>query len=54
MITLSVLMVILLAVAIVAAVITLMCGAGFIVAFGDVIICGLVIALLVKLFKRKK
>ena len=54
MITLSILTVALLAIAIVAAVITVMCGAGFIVAFGDVIICGLVIALIIKLFKRKK
>lgn len=54
MITLSILTVIALAIAIVAAVITVMCGAGFIVAFGDIIIAVLIICMIVKLFKGKK
>lgn len=54
MITFTILLVTLLAVAIVVASIALACGAGFVVAFGDLIVCGLVIWLLVKLFRRKK
>lgn len=54
MITLSILTITILSIAIIAAVIALTCGAGFIVAFGDLIVCGLIIALLFKLFKRKK
>lgn len=54
MITLTVLTTILLSIAIITAVIALMCGAGFIVAFGDLLVCGLIIALIVKLFKKKK
>ena len=54
MITFSILLTVLLAVAFVVATIALACGAGFIAVFGDLIICGLVIALIVKLFKRKK
>lgn len=54
MITLSILTIILLTIAVITAVITLMCGAGFIVAFGDLIVFGLIIGLLIKLFKRKK
>jgi hypothetical protein len=44
----------LLVLAIIVASVVLTVGAGFIALFGDVIICVLVIALLVKLFKRKK
>lgn len=54
MITFTILLVTLLAVAFVIASIAVACGAGFIAAFGDLIICGLVIYLLVKLFRRKK
>ena len=54
MITLSVLTIILLTIAIIAAVTVLTCGAGFIVAFGDIIIAALIIGLIIKLFKRKK
>lgn len=54
MITLSILTTILLAVAFIAAVIALACGAGFIVIFGDLFVAALIIVLLVKLFKRKK
>ena len=54
MITFTILLVTLLAVAIVVASIALACGAGFIAAFGDLIVCGLIFWLLVKLFRRKK
>lgn len=54
MITFTILLVTLLTVAIVVASIALACGAGFIAAFGDLIICGLVIYGLVKLFRRKR
>ncbi len=54
MIIFSILCTILLAVAIVAAIIALAFGAGFIAVFGDLIVCGLIICLLVKLFRRKK
>ena len=54
MITLSILTIILISIAIVAAVIALACGAGFIVAFGDLIVAALIIGLIIKLFKRKK
>lgn len=53
MITLSLLTVIFLAIAIIAAVIAIMCGAGFIVVFGDMIVAALIIVLIVKLFKKK-
>lgn len=45
---------ILLTIAIVALVIALACGAGFIAVFGDLILCGLIIFGLIKLFRRKK
>ena len=54
MITLSILTVVLLTIAIIGAAIAVMCGAGFIVAFGDIIIAALIIVGLFKLFKRKK
>ena len=54
MITLSILTVIVLAIVIVAAAIALVCGAGFIAVFGDLIVAALIIGLIVKLFKRKK
>ena len=54
MITLSILTIILLAIVMIAAVITVMCGAGFIVVFGDMIIAALIITLIIKLFRRKK
>ena len=54
MITLTILLTILLSVAIVVASIALACGAGFIAAFGDLIVFGLILWLLVKLFRRKK
>lgn len=54
MITFTILLTVLLAVAIVVASIALACGVGFVAAFGDLIVCGLVIYVLVKLFRRKK
>lgn len=54
MITLSILTTILLTIAIIAAVITLACGAGFIVVFGDIFVAALIIGLIIKLFKKKK
>ena len=54
MITLSVLTVVLLAIAIIAAVIALVCGAGFIAVFGDIIVAALIIGLIIKLFNGKK
>lgn len=54
MITFSILTFILLAAAIVSAFIILVCGAGALAAFGDLIVFGLIIAVLVKLFKKEK
>ena len=54
MITLSVLLIALLVVAIVAALALLAGGAGLILTFGDLLVCGLIIVGLVKLFNRKK
>jgi hypothetical protein len=54
MITLSVLTVIFIAIAIIAAVVALVCGAGFIFVFGDIIIAALIIGLFIKLFKRNE
>lgn len=50
MITLTALLI----VAIVGAIIALACGAAFIVVFGDLIVFGMIVWLLIKLFKRKK
>lgn len=54
MITFSVLLIVLLAIALVTAIIALVGGAGLIAVFGDLIICGLIVGLLVKIFRRKK
>jgi hypothetical protein len=45
---------ILLVIAIVAAFIALVCGAGIFAVFGDLIVFGLIVWALVKLFRRKK
>lgn len=50
MITFTVLTIILL---IVAAILGI-CATGFLAVFGDLILCGLIIALIIKLFRRKK
>lgn len=54
MITFTILLIALLGIAVVAGTIALACGAGFIAIFGDLIVCGLIIGLLVKLFKGRK
>lgn len=54
MIIFTVLLSVLLAVAIVATIIALAAGVGFVAVFGDLIVFGLIVALIVKLFKRKK
>ena len=51
---LSILGIILLLCLLIPVVITLVCGAGFIIAFSDVIVAVIIIGLLIKLFKRKK
>lgn len=52
MITFTILLVILLSLIIAAALVILAGGAGVVLAFGDLVICGLIIWLLVKLFRR--
>lgn len=54
MITFTILLVTLLSLIIATALIILAGGAGIIVAFGDVIVCGLIIFVIVQLFKRRK
>ena len=54
MVLFSVLLVALLVISIVAALVVLTSGAGLILAFGDLIVCGLILWAIVKLFKRKK
>ena len=54
MITFTILLITLLALIIATALIILAGGAGIIVAFGDVIICGLIIFTIVRLFVRRK
>lgn len=53
MITFLVLLVTIVSLLIAAALIILAGGAGFILAFADVIVCGLVIGLIIKLFRRR-
>lgn len=54
MITFLVLLVTIVSLLIAAALVILAGGAGFILAFADVIVCGLIIALIVRLFRRRK
>lgn len=54
MITFTLLLIALIVVAIISIISIIIGGAGFIALFGDVIICGLIIWLLVKLFRRRK
>ena len=54
MITLSILGIVLLAIAIFAVVTALVCGVGFIAMFGDLIMAALIIGVIIKLFKKKK
>lgn len=54
MITFTILLIAAIILAIVAAYVLIICGAGFVAVFGDLIVFGLIIALLFKLFRRKK
>ena len=54
MITLCALLIGLIAMAIVSALVLLVGGAGFLVVFGDLIVCGLILWGIIKLFTRKK
>lgn len=54
MITLSILLTVLITIAIVAAIFILVGGGAFVVAFGDLIVCGMVIWLVVRLFRRRR
>lgn len=54
MITFIVLLVALVSLLMGAALVALAGGAGVIIAFGDVIVCGLIIWLIVRLFRRRK
>lgn len=54
MVTFGILLGIVLAAAIVIAAVALVGGAGLIAVFGDLIICGLIIGLLIKLFRKRK
>ena len=54
MITFAILLIAAIIVAIIAAYVIIICGAGIFAVFCDLIIFGLIIALLVKLFRRKK
>lgn len=54
MITFLVLLVTIVSLLIAAALIILAGGAGFILAFADVIVCGLIIGFIIRLFRRRK
>lgn len=54
MITFLVLLTIVVCIAIAAALIIIAGGAGFVLAFGDLIVCGLIIWLIVRLFGRRR
>lgn len=53
MITFAIILTVLLSLAIAAALIMLAGGAGLILGFGDLIVCGIIIGLIVRLFKRR-
>ena len=54
MITFTIVLITLLSLGFAAALIVLAGGAGVVLAFGDLIICSLIIWMLVKLFRRRK
>ena len=54
MITFIVILVALLSLAIAAALVALAGGVGFLLAFGDLIVCGVLIGLIVRLFRRRR
>ena len=53
MITLTIILIALLSLIIAAALIVLAGGAGFILAFSDLFVCGLVIWVIIRLFRRR-
>ena len=54
MITFTILLITLLVLGIVTALVVLAGGAGIILAFGDLIVCGLFLWLIIRLFRRRK
>jgi hypothetical protein len=54
MITFSILLLAVLVLGFVGSIIALAYGAGFFIMYSDIAVCALIIALLIKLFKRKK
>lgn len=54
MITLAIILTLILATALVIGVLTLVTGGALILAFGDLIVCVAIIALVVKLFRKRK
>ena len=54
MITFLVLLVTIVSLLIAAALVILAGGAGFILAFADVIVCGLIIGLIIRIFRRRR
>lgn len=54
MITFTVLLIALVAIAIAAALIFLVGGTGILLAFGDLIVCGFLIWLIVRIFRRRR
>ena len=54
MITFTILVVAILALIIAATLIVLAGGVGFVLAFGDLIVCGLIIGLIIRLFAQRK
>lgn len=54
MILFTILLAIIIAAAVIGLVVTIVSGASFIVAFGDVFVFGLIVWLIIKIFKRKK
>ena len=54
MITFIILLVTILSLLAAGAIIVLAGGAGFILAFADLIVCGLIIGLVIRLFRRRK
>ena len=53
MITFIIILVTLLSLAIAAALIALAGGVGFLLAFGDLIVCGMLIGLIIRIFRRR-
>ena len=54
MILFTILLAIIIAAAVIGLVVAIISGASFIVAFGDVFVFGLIVWMIIKIFKRKK